>query len=187
MVWLSLGIAVLVFGAQVFLRPLGVQKVRAFFYFVVLCIFGLLTYWTYLQYSLWASGGASKYFLPPYQGITYFIGYVGVRIWGPWIVALFFALLIPFAARAAHKRLGERFFEDEEPYLIALGIFLSGYPGFLFYIPVVLILGLLLTTCYSLLTKRRAPFYFLWMPAAIIAILITHFLIPGSLLVQFNL
>jgi len=187
MVLLNLGITVLVFGAQVFLRPLGIFKVRAFFYSCVLCVFGIIGYWTYLQYALWASNPASKYLLPPYQSILYLYGYVGTRLWGPWLIALFFASLVPFVSRIANKRLGERFFEPEEPYLIALGIFLSGYPGFLLYIPIVFILGLLLTTYYSLLAKGRAPLYFLWMPAAILAILITHFLIPPEILVQFNL
>ncbi|MEK7076889.1 MAG: hypothetical protein AAB967_01520, partial [Patescibacteria group bacterium] len=113
--------------------------------------------------------------------------YVGSRYLAPPAIALLAAIIFGYAAWFLNKKFGERFFENEEPALFALGVFLAGYPGFLFYIPLVLVIGILLAIHYSLLKKGRTPFYYLWLPTAIFAILIKVFMIPPELLLQFNL
>ena len=96
-------------------------------------------------------------------------------------------MLVAYAARCLNRRFENRFFEKEEIQIIGLGIFLTGWPGFLFYLIFVLIVGVLLTTTYSLLTKGRAPLYFLWLPLAILTILAKNWLIPQEILRAFIL
>ncbi len=143
----------------------------------VLIIFGILFYWSYLQYSFWQGSEMTRYLLPPYQSISYFISYVGVRFFGPWFLALLASFLISGAVRFLNKKFEERFFEDEEIRLIALGIFLTGYPGFIFYLVSILVVGVLLSTFYFLLSKGRMPFYYFWMPMAIFAMIMKIWLL----------
>ncbi|MBI3589446.1 MAG: hypothetical protein HY093_03510 [Candidatus Liptonbacteria bacterium] len=135
-------------------------------------IFSLLTYWSYLQYELWSGeGGFGKFLLPPYQSIYYFFSYVGVRFFGPWILAFFAAILVSRLAKFLNRRFEERFFEPEEIELIALGTFLAGYPGFFFYLALILTVGVLFSAFYLLLSKGRLPLYYFWIPLAIFAII----------------
>ena len=175
------------FGAQVFLRSFCARHIRKFFYASVLVIFSIVSYWSYLQYKIWEGNPISKFLLPPYQPITYFVGYVGSRLFAPWLLALAAAMLVAYAARYLNRRFENRFFEKEEIQIIGMGIFLTGWPGFLFYIPLVLIVGLLSSSFYFLFFRGRAPLYFLWLPLAILVILTKNWLIPQEILRAFIL
>lgn len=142
-------------------------------------IFGIFLYWSKLQYELWGSGGFTKYMLPPYQGISYFLSYVGVRFWGPWVLAFLASVIVSRAAKYLNKKFGERFFENEEIELIALGVFLTGYPGFFIYLSLILVLGVMFSAAYQVLTKGRLPLYFFWMSMAVFAIIIKDWLVPA--------
>ncbi len=183
----SLVVLGLAFGAQVFLRSFCVRHIKKIFYFSVAGIFGIVSYWTYLQHKAWAHDPFGKHFLPPDQPISYFISYVGTRFFGSWLLALAAAMIIPYLAKLLNRRYGERFFENEEIPLMGLGIFLTGWPGFLFYIPLVLIVGVLYSLFSILHSKERAPLYFLWLPLAICAILAIHIFISQEVLRVFIL
>lgn len=79
--------------------------------------------------------------------------------------------------RALNKKFGERFFEEEEPYLAALSIFLTGHPGWLVYLVVLITMYFLLHTTYYLLQRKtaRLPLYRLWAPIAFFVILLNEF------------
>ena len=135
-------------------------------------ILSIQVYWSVLQYQTWKIDPFSKFFLPPYQDISYFLGYVGVRFFGPWILAFMASLLFSWIARFLNKKFDERFFEKEEIELVALGTFLVGWPGFSFYLGVILVFGALISIFYQIFTKGRLPLYYFWMPFAISAIII---------------
>ncbi|MEK7181270.1 MAG: hypothetical protein AAB738_02995 [Patescibacteria group bacterium] len=146
----------------------------------VAVIFGTFLYWSNLQYDLWKNGGGFlKFMLPPYQSISYFLSYVGVRFFGPWILAFLMSLLVSRAAKYLNRCFGERFFENEEIELIALGVFLTGYPGFFIYLGLILVLGVLFSLVYQILAKGRLPLYYFWMSMAVFAIIIKDWLIPA--------
>ena len=119
-----------------------------------------------------------KYALPPHQGLYYFFSYVGVRFLGPWVLAFLAALLVSRLAKKLNKRFEDRFFESEEIELMTLGIFLTGYPGFFIYLILILGVGSLVSVVYTLFSKGRMPFYYLWIPLALSAIIIENWLIP---------
>ncbi len=185
--WLNIGILLALFIAQLLFRRFFVRYGKFMLPISAIVIFALPAYESFLQYQVWSADPFSQSFLPPHTGIGYFIGYIGTRFFAHWILALLAALVLPAVASYFNRRLGERFFEKEELPLFALGIFLSGYPGFLFYIVLLLFAELLLTTYYSLLSKGRAPLYYLWLPLAIFAILIAQWLIPKEFTVLFNI
>lgn len=201
--WIAFFVLIVILGAQLKLRSFAVKHIRRVFYFSVVLTLGIVLYWSYFQYQLWRDNLLSKFFLPPHQSINYFLGYVGARFFGPWLIAVGAAMLSLAAAYYLNKRFGGRFFEDEEPFLFALGVLLVGYPGFLFYIPLLFVFYLLFQLSVNLrllLQKRkdgkiprqsasspRVSAYWLWLGTAILAILIKIFWIPKELLAWFNL
>ncbi len=150
-------------------------------------IFATASWWSYLQYRYWASNEFTKAFLPPHQSIWYFIDRIIVReMVGPWFVALAAAALGFFALQYLNRRHGELFFEREEYLLFAIGIFFSGYPGFLIYVIFMMLGGLILTITYTSLRWGRAPLMNLWLPIAIFGILVRYWYVPQALLSQFR-
>ncbi len=160
------------FGELVFKRGL-----RLLWILSALFILGVFIRDAFWQYQIWLSG-PMKYALPPYQSPAYFLSYVGTRFLSPWFLSFFFSYLVSRLARKLNRRFENRFFEDEEIDLIALGVFLSGYPGFLFYIISIFFFGSLVSSVYSLLSKGRLSLYYFWIPLAIFAIILVNWLVP---------
>ncbi len=196
--WTTLILVLVILGAQIFYRRSfgflsGFLKTREKFdkFLKVIwgvsgaVIFGTLLYWSVIQFEIWQSSELTKYFLPPYQGISYFISYVGVRFFSPWAVAFLASFLISRMANFLNKKFDERFFEKEEIRLMALGIFLTGYPGFLFYLLTILILGVLVAGIYTTLTKQRLPLYYFWLPMAFFAMIIKYWFLGTLHLTSF--
>lgn len=182
------GVVILILAevALIFRRPVLIGYLKSVWLFSLIAVFGSSFYLAWLQYQAWASSGSfGKFLLPPYQKI-YFFYYVGWRIFTPWLVALAAAIIISQLAGFLNKRFGEKFLEPEEIKLLALGIFLTGWPGLLFFIAVALFSGLLWSITYHFLGKGRAPLFYLWLPAAIFAILIESML-PSEILNVFIL
>jgi len=185
---LGLLILILAMGAQITLRSFLVRYLKLIWIFSVLVILSITLYSTYQQYAAWASGPPGKFLLPPYQGIWYFFSYAGSRIFSPPLIALLAAIVLSRVAEKLNIRYGERFFEREEVQLFALGILLTGYPGFLFYIVFILIFELLFSAYYHFFSsQKRAPLYFAWFPLAIFAILVKNWFFSPNFLALFNL
>ena len=160
----------------------------------VVAILGILTYWATLQYQLWESSEFTKHLLPPYQSFGFFYSYVGKRFFAPWLISLLFAIVISRVSKLLNKKYGERFFENEEIELIAFGVFLVGYPGFFIYLPLLLVVYLVLQIINNIRAvfssqgiknvseepaySRRLSAYYLWIPLAILAIIIKVWLFP---------
>lgn len=147
----------------------------------VVWIFILLFYQSFLQHKAWSQNELSRYLLPPYRPIFYFIFYVGTRFFAPYIVSFSAAFLFSRIARAYNRRYGEKFFYPEEIYWGAVSLFLVGHPGWLFYIIALIIVYLIIQLLYNLvLSKRgeRVPLYYLWLPTAIFAIIIVNSWFP---------
>lgn len=162
-----------------FLRPL--------FLLSIVFVFGASIYIAISQYQIWQQNDLTKLLLPPYRGIDYFFSYAGTRFFSPWLISLLAAIVIPRVAERLNKKHGERFFREEEFGLMRLGLFLTGYPGFLFYLIFVLSAGVLLSTLYSLLSRGRAPLYWLWVPLAIATVVLATWFLPAEVLGRFAL
>ncbi len=168
----SIAVLILSFLGQLFNRQLFAKHVKSIFFFVISVLFGSSFYYAFLLYKSWKTNPLSVLLLPPHRDWSYFVYYAGSRIFAPFIVALVFALIFKFVSEFLNRRFNERFLETEESWLFALGIFGTGYPGFIFYAPLMLVTGLLLSFFYAAAGKGRAPFFYLWLPVAIFAILL---------------
>jgi len=158
---------------QIFERDFLKRSIRliAFGAFVAVVL-----YWTYisvLQYQAF-EGGPLGYTLHTTDGIRWFFGYVRLHYWNTHLISFIAAILLILIAEYFHKKKGKIFFEDEELYIAALGIFLVGYPGILFYIPLMLLLPAIAAAIF-LKKGERMPLYYFWMPVAIGVILAVQF------------
>lgn len=185
----ALGLIVLGFtgGAQIYLRSLLVSRRRTLAALAALAIGLTLAFTASLQYDAWRTDPVGQFLLPPHQRWTYFALYVTRRIFAPWAIAGAVGLFLAAAAARLNRRFDGRFFEDEEPFLFGLAVFLVGYPAFLFYLALMLSLGTLFALVFRLVGKARAPLYYLWIPVAVFAILITRFAVSRSLIAHFNI
>ncbi len=157
----------------------GLFGYHSIFIFSVVLVFASLSYQSFQQFQAWSGNEISKYLLPPYQSVDYFIFYCFFRFFAPHLISLSAALAFLFAAKFLNKKYQERFFEPEEFWLGALGFFLVGHPGWLFYIVFLIIISFL-THFYSLFiisdSARRISLYYWWIPAGIFVILIQDWL-----------
>lgn len=173
----SLIILIFGFGAQIFQRSFLLQNLKLLWLLSLFGIFGISFYWSFLQGYSWHQNELGKFFLPPYQPIRYFFFYVFRRFLAPPVISFLVAVAISQVAKFLNHHFNERFFEKEEYSLAALGTFLVGYPTFLIYFLIILSSALLLTAIYSLKYGSRAPLFYLWLPAAILAIIVRTYLI----------
>ena len=187
MTFLSLGILVFAFGASLLKgRPFGIKVLKVIFIIAIIAVFSLLIYYSYQQYVAWQSVEPSKFLLPPYQAIDYFVKYVGARFFAPYLISLIAAILFLFAAKRLNKKYEERFFEPEELWLGALAIFLVGHPGWFFYftglILIYFLIHIFITFYYKLFFRIsprevRISLRYMWIPLAIFVIIINKWLV----------
>lgn len=143
-------------------------------------IFGSAFWASYAVYRDWSGSSLGVFFLPPYRSIDYFVDYAGQRILLPWVVALLAAVVAMKIAELGNYWCRGRFFEEEELWLVGIGVFLTGYPGFLFYLPLVLIAGLSMTLVSLLRRGGRTPLYYVWLPLALFAIILKTWLLLST-------
>ena len=150
------------------------KKRKTIIIVIVLIVAGLLLFATRQQFMGWYFNETTKYFLPPYQSIYYFLHYTFSRFWGSYLVSFFAGFLFLFLAKYYNKKHGEKFFEKEEPYFISIAMFLAGTPGWFLYLALILISTLLFSFVYWLISRRlvRIPYYNLWLPLGILVIIL---------------
>ena len=151
-------------------------------------VFGFLAYYSYVQYAVWQGNELTQNFFS--DGLGYFYSYVLYRIWAQYIISFIIAALFFWLSRRHNRRHDERFFYTEEPYLLALSLFLVGHPGWLLYLFVVLFSYVAFSIVYKLHTRRsafdakeiRVSFYYGWIPAALFVILMKEVILAVPLL-----
>lgn len=145
----------------------------------ILAMTGFAFYNTRAQFLLWLGNDLSKYLIPPYSSINYFLKYSLYHFWLSYIVSLIIGLIFFFLASYYNKKHGNIFFEKEEPYFLALSIFLAGHPGWILYL-IIMFLVTLLYSSYSWLSAKemhRISFYYWWLPLAGLTIILDKFLL----------
>ena len=160
-------------------RSLLARYSRFIFIFAIAGLFLYGVYLSFLQYEAMLNSGLSKFLLPPYQDISYFLIYIaGARIFGPYVISFFASLILMWATKRYNKKYGGRFFEKEEIYLGALSMFLVSHPGWIIYFPMLIVLYMFIQLYNRFVRGRvdeRIPLYHLWVPTAIFVILINEY------------
>ena len=181
--YFSLGILILLFGIQVGSRFFKIDRnkffriSRAIFFGSIVLVFILLFYYSRRQFFAWYdSGPPAQYLVPPFSGIGYFLFYVLARFWAAYFVSFSISLLFFYAAKALNEKYGERFFYPEEYCFLAISIFLTGHPAWILDLFLVCVIYILVSGFKTLILrqKERISFYFLWIPVAILVILLSR-------------
>lgn len=160
------------------------------FFVAIIAVFGFAKYQAWQQFIVWKSNDLSKLFLPPYQDWSYFVFYVRTRFFNQYLFSLATGLIAMEIARRFNRKYDNRFFEPLEPYLIGIGTFLAGYPLSLFYIPIVLVAGMIASGILSFTgmpSGWRLSLQYLWLPMLLLTILISRWfaLLPWWQTLQF--
>lgn len=189
-VYISLGILFLGFCAQVFTQKKNIPFFAArrktigviFLFSGILFILGHYFFSVFLQYDAWKiASPPARFLVPPYRSIEYVFSFVFFRSLFYYIFSAIGAAAVFYVLRYMNKKRGDVFFEDDELLYACLAIFLLGFSGWN-YLWVWYGVGIfVITFLASILNPRirrgedRFSMYFLWLPLAIIGILIMEF------------
>ncbi len=173
--WISIGIFGVATAIGFFRRDLMPRLASRLFLYSTGATFAYLIYIGYLQFEAFLSGPLGFFKPEGFLGfVTYTLSYLLLHYWNEYFYSFIAAILFALVAGFFNKKYHERFFEKEELYLIALGILLTGYPGFIFYIPLVLLASIIASALF-VPRGERLPLYHLWMPVALATVLVIHF------------
>lgn len=139
---------------------------------------GVALYLTRAQFIAWQGNAVSKYLLPPHHSIGYFASYAAMHFWASYSISFIIAFVAYIIASQANARRGGIFFEKEELYFLALGIFLTGHPGWILYMVITFFIYFALCILHFALKKEmpRISFYYWWLPCAAAAILMSAYM-----------
>ncbi len=171
------------FIGQLWRREWLASKIRYFLGFAVFVMSVIAFQMSWQQYALWLGVEPSKFLLPPYASITYFLQYVLWKFWAPHIVSFVIGFILFMLAKYYNQRRGEQFFYSDELYIIWLSIFLVGHPLWIFYLLIIFSTILIVSLIRSLIFKNNSklPLYYFWLPIAAFVILISKWLSVVSL------
>lgn len=129
-------------------------------------------------YTLWQGSSISKFLLPPYQGIEYFLGYVGYRFFLPLLFSVLVGLIFFFLASGLNKRKGERFLEKEEPWFLLFSILVVGHPLWVIYLAAILILAIFISLIRLIFKFDQVlSLYYFWLPIALVILIFSVWIV----------
>lgn len=164
-------------------RSLLGKYFKIIFFFAILLFSVYLLYLSILQYWAMSEDPVGKFLLPPHQNVGYYIfSIAGKRIFGPFFVSFVVANILLSTCVKYNKKFEGKFFEEEEPYIAALSVFLSGHPQWIFYFIFFLFFYFVIQLYMRFAGKEinaRVPMYYLWVPTSIFVILISEYWLSG--------
>jgi len=140
-------------------------------YLNVFMMFFRSVYCTFANYWIWTQNDQFKIFLQP----AYFLKFSLISYWLSSLVTFIFGILFFKLIIYLNKKFDNRFFYEQEPYLILLGIVINPWPMLFFFIVfsiicllIIQILNLFIQLIYLRNKKvklERIPMLFIWLPA----------------------
>lgn len=109
---------------------------------------------TFAQYYVWSHNSLSKLFLPPHQNLSYFLFYSFGRFWLNALLAVAAAFLFYLLLKRLN-RYRRGLFKDGETEIGFAAALLSGWPGFVVFVPIVFIVTIILSIIRSLAFKLK--------------------------------
>lgn len=130
------------------------------------------------QFLMWhADVAGAAHLLPPYQSISYFFRYAFMHFWMPYVISFAVAWLFFAGAKWLNVHRDGMLFEPEEFYFLAIGLFVSGHPAWIFYLLIVfaayLLASLIGTFAYG--SRTRISFYYFWLPCALLTVVLNAY------------
>lgn len=180
----------LITGWLFYSKKISVAAVQIFILTVVAFLVLKAGFGTFLQYYAFKAGTPGVYLLPPYQPITYFASYVWLHFWAVPVFAIAASFLFGFAAWVLNYFGGKQFFEKEELLLLILGGLVSGWPNFLLYLGLIVVLMIAANTVNAAFyhdSRYRLPSGVFIIAAAFITVFLGDFIAPYVGIEQFKI
>lgn len=161
-------------GAQIWRPRLLFRLAKRAYVISVFFVLFIAAYYSYQQYRIWEISTVGKLLLPPRQPIGYFLHYAYVHFWMNSLIALAISMLGWLSARLLNRRHQERFFEPVEPWLFGIGLLMTGHPGWIYNLVALFVFAIISHFSFLISRKKssRISFYWFWLPAAILGILV---------------
>lgn len=112
------------------------------------------TFLSVLQYIVWRGSDFSRFFLPPFTNISYFLTYVFFHFWLPSLLVATVALAV-FLLLKLIKKYRNDAISQEELSLILLSGLLVGWPNFVVLVPLFFLLTLIFSIINLLVFKKK--------------------------------
>ena len=132
---------------------------------------------SFIQYFTWHSSPFSRFFLPPFTPVTYFIRYIFLHFWLASILVFLCALAFYLVFKLIRRRNKEAI-SKAELHLILLAGLLVGWPNFIIFVPIFFSLTLIFTLINLLVFKnKKNNLLYPLLLSLVITFLAGHFLI----------
>jgi len=177
--YLSLIILSLLWGAQILKRPFLVRHRKLTFLVSALILALALLWLTHLQFIAMAAAGVpAKYLIPPFTPLSSFLFSLWSRLYSRWMLSFLISTIFLVGVHLLKKSWTNRWFEADEPYLIATAILLIGHPQWLAYLITVIIAYLCAALIQTIRRGKheRVSLYKFWLPVAIAFVLLSPFI-----------
>jgi len=178
MLILSLIFVVALLGIQIMKRPFLEKNLRKLFWIPVAAVFFLSAVFSVIQYNAWKNSDVYKIALEQTDGgMGGFFYNAFMSYFAPHLMSLALAGFLALMMFWLNKRSGGNFFEKEEILVAFLAGFLSGFPGFLFFM-FGIVIAYLLAHLEKAARKKSVksgviPLYYFWLPVSASVILVS--------------
>jgi len=156
----------------------SIKTILGFIYLNIFVMICRAVYCTYANYWIWKHNPQFKIFLEP----EYFFKFSFNNYWLVALATLFFGFLFFKLIVFLNTKFDNRFFYDQEPYLIFLGIIINPWPMLFFFILssiacllILQVLNLVIQIFNLKNTKTeltRIPMLYIWIPAMLLSLFI---------------
>ncbi len=136
---------------------------------------------SFLQYKAWQTSKFSKYLLPPFQKINYFLGYAFYHFFEPYLFNLAFTIIFFLFILTLNKYSKNRFFEKNEIWIATLGSLICLWPTNLFWLILSLTIGIIIHIINFIKNEKNGEkfvsLYYVWLPLSIFVIIFSSLIL----------
>ncbi len=185
MFYLALSILIVSIAVQVFLKfknlvgkTLAKNVFKLILLISVILIFSFSFYNTRQLFLTWQTSPPSKYLIPPYRSIYYFLSYSFFHFYIKYLISFGISLFFLAFFKYINKKKRYRFFENEEPYIAGVSIFILPHPWCFIYLIAIFLIGIIGTALLKFRgSQARFPFYYFWLWPSLAILLVSKFLV----------
>lgn len=171
--FLSVILVLIVWAMSLYCRRTFLISWRVIFFLApVALLFYYLFFLMRHQYVSWLHDEITRYLLPPYADVSYFLYYSFTHYFFAPMISFFIAsITLIIVLYLNHWRRGTLFFK-EEPYFLAVALFLSGHPGWIWYGIILFSVTFIYALVCWVVTRKihRISYYHFWLPCAAISL-----------------
>jgi len=169
---------IILIAFQLIKRSFLTSSLKKIFWIPVVAVFFSSVIFSIMQYRAWLANDVMRLVFESEDGLYAFLHNVFFAHFASYVLSLIFAGILAWSMMIINRRSGNKFFENEEILIAFLAGFLTGFPGFLFFL-----LGLIITylvahllniLIWRKLENRVIPLYYFWLPVALSVIIISE-------------